>query len=219
MHLKMSPVKWQPFCLGLNVLTGWWNWTPAPDPRPGFLECFLVIHQYMVYSPSHEDDIRDPPEMGITQLGPNLLTDYPTKFKFNGNLSISCLSNSDRVITSKFCTCHDSRAVVACAKICSDLMSRNRIKANISHQIWTMHEKSLELWPRGLTANHDILLCHKSWMTALPWMDQQLDLTIYMWDAFKEIHVSFFLCFFPQLQNSPVHRSIVRFNHSHVKCF
>ena len=37
--------------------------------------------------------------------------------------------NSDRVIITKCCTCHDSSAVMACAKFCSDVIARNRITA------------------------------------------------------------------------------------------
>ena len=36
---------------------------------------------------------------------------------------------SVELITTKFCTCHDSWAVMACAKFCSDLMDRNWITA------------------------------------------------------------------------------------------
>ena len=34
------------------------------------------------------------------------------------------------MITAKFCTCHDSCAVMACAKLCSDLTARNGVTAN-----------------------------------------------------------------------------------------
>ena len=35
--------------------------------------------------------------------------------------------NSNKVITTKFCTCHDSCAVVACAKVWCDIMTRHGI--------------------------------------------------------------------------------------------
>ena len=45
--------------------------------------------------------------------------------------------NSNKVIPTKFCTWHDSCAVVACAKICCDLMASYWIKARwIFHRIW-----------------------------------------------------------------------------------
>ena len=45
---------------------------------------------------------------------------------------------------SKFCTWHNSCAIVACAKICCDLMARNGITTRlISHLIWIAAKKSL----------------------------------------------------------------------------
>ena len=38
--------------------------------------------------------------------------------------SVCLHPNSNEVIATKFCTCHDSIAVLACAKICSNLMTR-----------------------------------------------------------------------------------------------
>ena len=49
----------------------------------------------------------------------------------------SSLSNSDMVITTKFCMCHDSYAVVARAKFCGNLATMNGITLKwICHQIW-----------------------------------------------------------------------------------
>ena len=42
---------------------------------------------------------------------------------FNHN-SVCLHPNSNEVIATKFCTCHDSIAVLACAKICSNMMTR-----------------------------------------------------------------------------------------------
>ena len=51
---------------------------------------------------------------------------------------------SNRVIAIKFCTWHDSCAVVACAKIYRDLMASNGITARRSfHRIWIAGKKSL----------------------------------------------------------------------------
>ena len=48
------------------------------------------------------------------------------------------------VIATKFCTWHDSCAVVACAKICCDLIASSGITARRSfHQIWIAGKKSL----------------------------------------------------------------------------
>ena len=46
--------------------------------------------------------------------------------------------DSNNVIATKFCTWHDSCAVVACAKICCDLMARRSF-----HRIWIAGKKSL----------------------------------------------------------------------------
>ena len=51
---------------------------------------------------------------------------------------------SNTVIATNFCTRHDSCAVVACAKICCDLMTDNGITARRSfHRIWIAGKKSL----------------------------------------------------------------------------
>ena len=48
------------------------------------------------------------------------------------------------MITTKFCTWHDSCSVMACAKICCDLMASNGITARRSfHRIWIAGKKSL----------------------------------------------------------------------------
>ena len=50
--------------------------------------------------------------------------------------------DSYTVIATKFCTWHDSCAVVACAKICCDLMASNGVMARWSfHRIWIAGQK------------------------------------------------------------------------------
>ena len=52
--------------------------------------------------------------------------------------------DSNAVITTKFCTWHDSCAVVTCAKNCCDLMTSNRVMARRSfHRIWIAGKKPL----------------------------------------------------------------------------
>ena len=52
--------------------------------------------------------------------------------------------DSNTVIATKFCTWHDSCAVVACAKICCDLMASNGVMARRSfHRIWIAGEKTV----------------------------------------------------------------------------
>ena len=55
--------------------------------------------------------------------------------------------NTIKVITTKFCTCHDSSAVVACAKICNDLMV-NDSNINIPSNS-NCEQKSLVKWTSG----------------------------------------------------------------------
>ena len=45
--------------------------------------------------------------------------DFHPKFKFDENF-ILMSSNCDKATTTKFCTCHDSCAVMPCAKYCGD---------------------------------------------------------------------------------------------------
>ena len=47
-------------------------------------------------------------------------------------ISFCSYLNSNQVITSKFCTCHDSTAVMARAKIWSDLSSRYEITTKLN---------------------------------------------------------------------------------------
>ena len=76
-------------------------------------------------------------------LGPVSPTIFPSQFKFVGNSFHSHL-DSNTVIATKFCTWHDSCAVVACAKICCDLMASNGVMARRSfHRIWIVGKKTL----------------------------------------------------------------------------
>ena len=59
-------------------------------------------------------------------------------------ISIRSHLYSNAVIAAKFCTWHDSCAVVACAKICCDPMASNRVMARRSfHRIWIAGKKAL----------------------------------------------------------------------------
>ena len=59
-------------------------------------------------------------------------------------ISLHSHLESNRVIATTFCTWHDSCAVVACAKICRDLMARNGITGRRSfHRIWIVGKKTL----------------------------------------------------------------------------
>ena len=55
-----------------------------------------------------------------------------------------CNSIIDCQITTNFCTCHDSTAVVACAKFCSDIFPSIKMTAKWNLDgIWILVEKSL----------------------------------------------------------------------------
>ena len=74
---------------------------------------------------------------------PVSLTVFPSQFKFDGNLFHSHI-DSNTVIATKFCTWHDSCAVVACATLCCDLMASNGVMARRSfHRIWIAGKKPL----------------------------------------------------------------------------
>ena len=52
--------------------------------------------------------------------------------------------DSNTVIATKFCTWHDICAVVACAKICCDVMASNGVMARRSfHRVWIAGKKPL----------------------------------------------------------------------------
>ena len=67
--------------------------------------------------------------------------------------SYCCNSINDQQVATNFCTCHDSTAVMACAKICSNHFIRNYISTKWKfHQIWIVAEKSRLKWSLGLRA-------------------------------------------------------------------
>ena len=83
-----------------------------------------------VYQPSHE-----------TLQGPISLNCFSTAIQIWW-IILFCSHLSFNGIATKFCTCHGSCAVVACAKICCDLMDNNWITARGSfHRIWIVSKK------------------------------------------------------------------------------
>ena len=70
-------------------------------------------------------------------------------------ISIRSHLYSNAVIAAKFCTWHDSCAVVACAKICCDLMASNRVMARRNfHRIWIAGKKPLLKRAPGVRYHH-----------------------------------------------------------------
>ena len=67
-------------------------------------------------------------ELADWSLGHNSLTIFSTSMA-NSHCSHS---NSNEAIATKFCAWHDSCAVVACEKVCCDMMTRNGIIAKLN---------------------------------------------------------------------------------------
>ena len=83
---------------------------------------------------------------------------------------------SNRVIATKFCTWHDSCAVVACAKMCSDLMASNGITARRSfHRIWIAGKKSLVKRAPGHEFADNNMVCAKLWPDWIIWIKIQAE--------------------------------------------
>ena len=78
-------------------------------------------------------------------------------FHHNSNsrwISFCSLLSCSEEITTKFCTWHDSTAVVPCAKFCGDMISFNGITLKLKfHQIWIMMEKLLAKWASVLSSH------------------------------------------------------------------
>ena len=73
--------------------------------------------------------------------------------------------DSNRVIATKFCTWHDSCAVVACTKICCDLMASNGIMARRSlYLIWIAGKKNVsEMGPRTQEVSRSTYATDRQW--------------------------------------------------------
>ena len=117
------------------------------------------------------------------------LISWITSFKFLiksfGNYVCSH-PDCNNVSVPKFCTCHDSSAVVPCAKFWSNLMAITWIilKCNF-HLIWNVHEKNhLHNWfhshqvkcikqlmsissAHALTDNTSVLIAHNFWLSTI----------------------------------------------------
>ena len=88
-----------------------------------------------------------------TTWGPFHERFFHHNFRFDENSFCPHLSCND-VIAMKFCTWHDSCAVVPCAKFCSDMTSYNGVILKpICHRIWITMEKSFMKWAPGQPAN------------------------------------------------------------------
>ena len=116
--VKLSSAEWGQWAI-------FQSWVSLSEIRGGVYEIFLsfgwsafVLAWHINYD-----------HIGFT--GPISLTIFPSQL----TISFSSYINSNEVIATKFCTCHDSTAFMACAKICSDLVARDWITA-----IWFFHQ-------------------------------------------------------------------------------
>ena len=124
----------------MNLLFNWLRLGPLILTCINFIQCnwyYEFVWQY----------ISDNKSVGVAHLnsgqGPVSLMFFPSQLKFNGNF-VALHLNSNTVIATNFFTWHDSCAVVACAKICCDLMASNRVKARRScNRIWIAGKKML----------------------------------------------------------------------------
>ena len=169
----MSSGKWCPFCLGLNVLI--WGMVSNPN-RANFKGGKKGNHPF----PDHSVRGHWAAGMGgnwhvrnrqqhswaafqrprITSLavqGHISLKTFPSSM----NTLFCSHPNAKNVIITKFCTCHNSCAVVAHAKVCSDQIANDEIMAkNIFHQIWFMMEKLSVKWARKLVLKYQQIKYH-----------------------------------------------------------
>ena len=108
--------------------------------------------------------------------------------------------DSNAVIATKFCTWHDSCAVVACTKICCDLMASNGFTARrIFHRIWIAGKTPLvkrapEMPYHGDEINYPFLKFTGCTAEVWKWKSNFIPHFIGMWlfcmPGFKFIHVS-----------------------------
>ena len=116
-----------------------------------------------------------------------------------------CYPNPDEPFTTKCCTWYSSLAVMACARVCRDIMARNEITMKwIFHQISVVLQKTLVKWVPALKWWHPNV--ETEW-----WIVKQtaadLDNITMIWFIFSQVraHISlwtvmcqtkFGLCFF-----------------------
>ena len=102
-------------------------------------------------------------------------------------ISFSSNSVTDDYIATKFGTCHDSPAVVSCAKYCSDHFFSIWMRAKWNfHHIWIVMEKLLVKWAPGQGSHigkealecyfryypYHIFSCFSAKITMVPWWSE-----------------------------------------------
>ena len=89
-----------------------------------------------------------------------------SRWKFT--LRLNCNSFIGNEIVTRFCTCHDSTAVGACAKVCCDCYVRINVRARRNfRRIWIATENRLWNWPVEINKHHRTLVArHLSMKTS-----------------------------------------------------
>ena len=116
------------------------------------LQCFftLIIHQLKEFFVSEESMSEYRGEQvwsgsgghGPLVPGPRCTNGFSIAIQIRWKLRFTLISILIRVIATKFCTWHDSCAVVTCANTYCDLVASNGITARRSfHRIWIASKK------------------------------------------------------------------------------
>ena len=105
--------------------------------------------------------------MRSLDLGVMILLDLGSlhqQFFIKMKILLCCNPDFIEVIAAKFCTCHDSCAVMACAKICSDLINKNWITTKwIFNRIWIANKNHQWNQPH-------VVLCKQGISRCFPWV-------------------------------------------------
>ena len=134
MNLKMLSGKWRPFCLCLNVLSNCLD--ACITPLSPNLTCYGNEEQNHCFHHTLSN-----PDLGIC-YSPTLIIKICKFYHV-----FSCSMNNNGQITMKLCTCHDSHAVMACAKFHCVYTSPNQSRwSNFSVTSSLIISETLQNW-------------------------------------------------------------------------
>ena len=86
------------------------------------------------------------------------------------------------LITTKFCTCHDSCAVMACAKFCSDQVTRNGLLPKQISSNWTILANII--CEMGQGAKYVLTV-----MTDVDWFLSSFPYLLVLWPLLRDLQV------------------------------
>ena len=133
----LTPWEWWP-SMHWQLGRQWYNFEHSPGQHLFACDSACVIISY---------NINDYIELVyVVKQGAISRTIYPSYLKFDGK-SVYCNSVVGYHNATKRCTCHNSTAIVPCARFHSDHLSKNlmRVEWNF-HRIWITMEKSFVKW-------------------------------------------------------------------------